>query len=145
MRCTPTARNCWRPRRARWRQRNRQARMRRRADYLTMQDTAALSMRARWRMCPPGRKNKGYRKKKRRFVPNALNQLTEGAGTRAAGIIRSLRAATTQRGKMWIVMLDDGAGQCEITLFDELAAAHRNLLTEDALLIVAGSARHDAF
>src|SRR5260364_83755 len=86
-----------------------------------------------------------YKNEARRFVPNALNQLTEGAGTRAAGIIRSLRAATTQRGKMWIVMLDDGAGQCEITLFDELAAAHRNLLTEDALLIVAGSARHDAF
>src|SRR5260363_207246 len=108
MRCTPTARNCWRPRRARWRQRTRQARLRRRADYLTMQDTAALSMRARWRMRPPGRENKAalgiylsghpfdlYKNEARRFVPNALNQLTEGAGTRAAGIIRSLRAATT--------------------------------------------------
>ncbi len=86
-----------------------------------------------------------YKDEVRRFVPNTLNQLTEGQETRAAGIIRSLRTATTRRGKMWIIMLDDGTGQCEATLFSELAEAYRSLLTEDELLIVTGSTRHDAF
>jgi DNA polymerase-3 subunit alpha len=51
----------------------------------------------------------------------------------------------TQRGKMLIALLDDGTGQCEVTVFNETFEAHKQLFKEDELLVVQGSARNDAF
>jgi DNA polymerase-3 subunit alpha len=51
----------------------------------------------------------------------------------------------TQRGKMLIALLDDGSGQCEITIFNEQFEANKALFKEDELLIVQGQARNDAF
>lgn len=56
-----------------------------------------------------------------------------------------MRTQMTQRGKMLIVNLDDGTGQCEVTVFNEQFEANKALFKEDELLVVQGQARNDAF
>jgi DNA polymerase-3 subunit alpha len=51
----------------------------------------------------------------------------------------------TRRGRMMVVVLDDGTAQVEVTVFNELFEKHREKLKEDALLIVAGKAQRDDF
>jgi DNA polymerase-3 subunit alpha len=51
----------------------------------------------------------------------------------------------TRRGRMVVVMLDDGTAQIELTVFNELFEKHREKLKEDALLIVAGKAQNDPY
>jgi DNA polymerase-3 subunit alpha len=51
----------------------------------------------------------------------------------------------TRRGRMMVVMLDDGSAQVEITVFNELFEKHRDKLKEDSLLIVAGKVQNDEF
>jgi DNA polymerase-3 subunit alpha len=51
----------------------------------------------------------------------------------------------TQRGKMLIALIDDGTGQCEVTVFNEQYEANKALFKEDELLVVQGQARNDAF
>jgi DNA polymerase-3 subunit alpha len=46
---------------------------------------------------------------------------------------------------MLIVNLDDGSGQCEVTVFNEQFEANKALFKEDELLVVQGQARNDAF
>jgi DNA polymerase-3 subunit alpha len=86
-----------------------------------------------------------YRAEVRRFARQKLGELKEGRDKLVAGIITGLRTQMTQRGKMIIVLLDDGTGQCEITVFNEQYDANRQLFKEDELLIVQGGARNDAF
>ncbi len=86
-----------------------------------------------------------YREEVRRFARMKLGELKEGRDKLVAGVIASLRTQMTQRGKMIIALLDDGTGQCEITVFNEQFDANRGLFKEDELLIVQGQARNDAF
>ncbi|KKB63579.1 DNA polymerase III subunit alpha [Robbsia andropogonis] len=86
-----------------------------------------------------------YKTEARRFTRQTIGELTEGRDKIIAGIIVSLRTQMTQRGKMVVALLDDTTGQCEITIFNELFDANRELLKEDELLVVSGSARNDAF
>jgi DNA polymerase-3 subunit alpha len=51
----------------------------------------------------------------------------------------------TRRGRMMVVMLDDGTAQVEITVFNELFEKHRDKLKEDALLVVMGKVQNDEF
>jgi DNA polymerase III subunit alpha len=62
-----------------------------------------------------------------------------------AGIVASARTQMTRRGRMMVVMLDDGTAQLEISVFNELFDRHRDKLKEDALLIVQGKAQKDEF
>jgi DNA polymerase-3 subunit alpha len=62
-----------------------------------------------------------------------------------AGVVASARTQMTRRGRMVVVMLDDGSAQVEITVFNELFEKHREKLKEDALLIVAGKAQNDPY
>ncbi len=62
-----------------------------------------------------------------------------------AGVVASARTQMTRRGRMIVVMLDDGSAQIELTVFNELFEKHRDKLKEDALLIVAGKAQNDPF
>ncbi|MFP3747413.1 OB-fold nucleic acid binding domain-containing protein, partial [Achromobacter sp. SIMBA_011] len=86
-----------------------------------------------------------YRDEVRRFVRQKVGDLKEGRDKLVVGIIASLRTQMTQRGKMLIASLDDGSGQCEITIFNEQFEANKALFKEDELLIVQGQARNDAF
>jgi DNA polymerase-3 subunit alpha len=62
-----------------------------------------------------------------------------------AGIVASARTQMTRRGRMMVVMLDDGTAQLEISVFNELFDRHRDKLREDALLVVQGKAQKDEF
>ena len=57
----------------------------------------------------------------------------------------SARAQMTRRGRMMVVMLDDGTAQVEISVFNELFEKHREKLKEDALLVVCGKVQDDEF
>lgn len=86
-----------------------------------------------------------YRDEVRRFVRLTISELKEGRDKLIAGVIGSLRTQMTQRGKMLIVLLDDGTGQCELTVFREQFETYKQLFKEDELLIVQGQARNDTF
>ena len=86
-----------------------------------------------------------YKGEVRRFVRQKIGELKEGRDKLVAGVIASLRTQMTQRGKMLIALLDDGTGQCEVTVFNETFEAHKQLFKEDELLVVQGQARNDAF
>lgn len=86
-----------------------------------------------------------YRSEVSRFAKQKLNNLQEGRDKLVAGVINSIRTQLTPRGKMLMVMLDDGTAQCEVTVFNELYDANRELFKEDELLIVTGNARYDSF
>ncbi|MGH8779074.1 DNA polymerase III subunit alpha [Paraburkholderia sp.] len=86
-----------------------------------------------------------YKDEVRRFVRQKVGDLKEGRDKLVAGVIASLRTQMTQRGKMLIALLDDGTGQCEVTVFNEQFEANRALFKEDELLVVQGQARNDAF
>jgi DNA polymerase-3 subunit alpha len=62
-----------------------------------------------------------------------------------AGIVNSARVQMTRRGRMMVVVLDDGSAQVELTVFNELFEQHRDKLKEDALLVVQGKAQMDNF
>jgi DNA polymerase-3 subunit alpha len=86
-----------------------------------------------------------YKDEVRRFVRQKIGELKEGRDKLVAGVISSLRTQMTQRGKMLIALLDDGTGQCEVTIFNEQFEANKALFKEDELLVVQGQARNDAF
>ena len=62
-----------------------------------------------------------------------------------AGIIYAIRTQQTRRGRMAVVVLDDGTGRVEIPIFNELFEQHRPWLKEDQLLVVEGKAAFDNF
>ena len=62
-----------------------------------------------------------------------------------AGIVASARNQMTRRGRMMVVVLDDGSAQLEVTVFNELVEKHREKLKEDALLVVQGKVQRDEF
>jgi len=62
-----------------------------------------------------------------------------------AGVVASARTQMTRRGRMMVVMLDDGTARAELSVFNELFEKHREKLKEDALLIVQGKAQRDEF
>ncbi|MGQ0578907.1 MAG: DNA polymerase III subunit alpha [Betaproteobacteria bacterium] len=80
------------------------------------------------------------------FVRTRLAALQPQAQTvTVAGVIYSIRQQQTRRGRMAVVVLDDGTARVELTVFNELFESHRNWLKEDQLLIVEGKASFDNF
>ena len=55
-----------------------------------------------------------------------------------AGIVKALRLQQSRRGRMAVVQLDDGTARMEVTVYNELFEASRNLVKEDQLLVVEG-------
>ena len=80
------------------------------------------------------------------FVRKSLGQLEPGKeGCILAGIVASVRTQMTRRGKMAIVMLDDGTAQLEVSVFNELFEAERAKIREDEVLVVEGKVQRDDF
>ncbi len=79
------------------------------------------------------------------FPRTPLARLSSGERVWMAGIVVAARVQMTRRGRMMVVMLDDGTAQVEITVFNELFEKHRDKLKEDALLVVAGKVQNDEF
>jgi DNA polymerase-3 subunit alpha len=53
-----------------------------------------------------------------------------------AGIVYAVRMQVTRRGRMAVVVLDDGSAQVELVVYSELFESARSWLKEDQLLIV---------
>jgi len=68
-----------------------------------------------------------------------------GEQVRLAGVIVSARSQNTRRGRMGLVVLEDGTAQLELMVFSELYDRKRALLKEDQLLFVIGRVRNDEF
>ena len=80
------------------------------------------------------------------IVDKGLNQLTpQQQPVWMAGTVLAVRTQMTRRGKMAFVLLDDGEGQIDVAVFNEKFEARRDLLKEDALLIVQGKVSHDDY
>ena len=87
-----------------------------------------------------------YRSELASFISTRLDQLApQPQPVLLAGIIHSLRIQMTRRGRMAVVLLDDGNARIELTVFNELFEQHRQALKEDQLLIVEGKVAHDDF
>ncbi len=62
-----------------------------------------------------------------------------------AGVVSAARVQMTRRGRMMMVMLDDGTAQLELSVFNELFEKHRDKIKEDRLLVVQGRVQRDEF
>jgi DNA polymerase-3 subunit alpha len=62
-----------------------------------------------------------------------------------AGVVASARVQMTRRGRMMMVVLDDGSAQLEISVFNELFEKHRDKIREDRLLVIQGRVQRDEF
>ena len=62
-----------------------------------------------------------------------------------AGVVSAARVQNTRRGRMMMVMLDDGTAQSEVSVFNELFEKHRDKLKEDRLVVVQGRVQRDEF
>lgn len=71
------------------------------------------------------------------FISTRLDRLSPKREPQLlAGIIYGIRVQMTKRGRMAIIILDDGRAQIELVIFDELFSANREWLKEDTLLIL---------
>ncbi|GAB4420119.1 MAG: DNA polymerase III subunit alpha [Sideroxydans sp.] len=62
-----------------------------------------------------------------------------------AGMVAGVRIVQTRRGKMAVLMLDDGSGVLEVVVFSELFDANRPWMREDQLLVVSGKVELDTY
>ncbi len=70
---------------------------------------------------------------------------SRGVAVLIAGIVSAIRIQQTRRGRMAVITLDDGAGQTELTVFNEIYEANRPWIIEDELLVVRGKASLDEY
>jgi DNA polymerase III subunit alpha len=72
-----------------------------------------------------------------------LERRRDGETVLAGGIVASLRSTTTKKGEpMAFVQLEDLTGSVEVVVFNSTYAAARELLVEDAVLVVKGRVDH---
>jgi DNA polymerase-3 subunit alpha len=87
-----------------------------------------------------------YRREFAPFVKGVLGELQpRNEPQLLAGLVASARTAMTRRGKMAIVLLDDGTAQIEVSVYNELWEASRDLIKEDRPLVVQGKVMKDEF
>ncbi len=87
-----------------------------------------------------------WRDEVRRFAPKPLARLEASRSPQwFAGVLSSVRPKMTRRGKMLYAVLDDGSGQVEVAIFNELYEQHRNRLKEDRLVIIHGKVSNDDY
>jgi DNA polymerase-3 subunit alpha len=62
-----------------------------------------------------------------------------------AGVITGMRVTMGRRGRMAILTIDDSSAAQEVVVFGELFDQRRQMLVEDAVVIVTGPVRQDEF
>ena len=87
-----------------------------------------------------------YERELANFPRTPLAKLS-AAGDRVwiAGVVSAARVQMTRRGRMMMVMLDDGTARLELSVFNELFEKHRDKMKEDRLLVVQGKVQRDEF
>jgi DNA polymerase-3 subunit alpha len=87
-----------------------------------------------------------YEKELAGFPRTALGKIaSSGERVWIAGVVASARVQMTRRGRMMMVVLDDGSAQLEISVFNELFEKHRDKIREDRLLVIQGKVQRDEF
>ena len=87
-----------------------------------------------------------YADEVRRFARTKLAALEPSRESRMiAGIISAIRVQMTQRGKMIIVTLDDTSATVDVTVYNEIYDANKQLFKEDEFLAVSGKVSEDRF
>ncbi|MFO1192430.1 MAG: DNA polymerase III subunit alpha [Rhodoferax sp.] len=82
----------------------------------------------------------------RRFAKRRIDDLIDTREPQLlAGIVNDFRVINGQRGKLALFKLDDKSGVIEARADEALINAHRNLLKDDALIIVMGKLQPDRF
>jgi DNA polymerase-3 subunit alpha len=82
-----------------------------------------------------------------KFVKTNLRSLaasseTEGQRTQLiAGVVESIRFQRTQQGRMVVVILSDGTATQELTVYNEVFDQYRDLVKEDAIVVVEAKVR----
>ncbi len=80
------------------------------------------------------------------FVKTRLAELQPSqSSVLVAGMIYSLRIQPTRRGRMGVIVLDDGSAKVEVVAFSELFEQHRAWLREEALAVVEAKVVYDEF
>jgi DNA polymerase III subunit alpha len=87
-----------------------------------------------------------YQAEVRRFAKTKLKDLEPSRDPRMlCGVITGVRTQLTQRGKILIVTLDDKTSVVEVTIYNELLEANKNIFREDEFLLVVGKVSEDRF
>ncbi len=83
----------------------------------------------------------------KRFAGRPLSALAPAREPQTlAGVVMDLRVKMTSRGRMGIIILDDGScPSLEVTVYSEVFDAHRNKLKVDEPLIIEGKVSKDDF
>jgi len=58
-----------------------------------------------------------------------------------AGVIESVRMQKTGNGRMMVLILSDGTARLEVVVYDEILDRHRNLVREDAVVLIEAKVR----
>ena len=87
------------------------------------------------------------RSEAKRFAGRPLSALAPAREPQTlAGVVMDLRVKMTSRGRMGIIILDDGScPSLEVTVYSEVFDAHRNKLKVDEPLIIEGKVSKDDF
>jgi DNA polymerase III subunit alpha len=81
------------------------------------------------------------------FVRTRLNKFQapppeEGARTQLlAGVVESVRVQRTGSGRMMVMLVSDGTANQEVVVYDEVMNKYRNLVKEDAVVLVEAKVR----
>ena len=87
-----------------------------------------------------------YAPEVKRFIRTKLADLSPSREPRLmVGMIAGVRTQMTQRGKIFILTLDDGTAQVEVTVYSELYDEHKSWFKDDEFLAVQGKVSEDRF
>ncbi len=81
----------------------------------------------------------------RKFAPRRIRELQATNQAVVAGLILDIRTIKTQRGPMAVLTLDDGSGQIEATVYNDVFTEHRDLLQKDRIVLLEGRLQTDDF
>jgi len=82
-----------------------------------------------------------------KFVKTNLRSLAASAETEGqrgqliAGVVESIRFQRTQQGRMVVVIVSDGTATQELTVYNEVFDQYRDLVKEDAIVVVEAKVR----
>ncbi|MBP6701626.1 MAG: DNA polymerase III subunit alpha, partial [Halioglobus sp.] len=89
-----------------------------------------------------------YESEVRKFAPTRIAEVRpDKQGTQfLAGLIVASRTMKTRRGDtIAILQLDDRSARIEVTVYADIWAEHKELLTKDSIVIIEGSVAHDDY
>ncbi len=92
-----------------------------------------------------GHPMEAYESEIRKFAPRRIRELQASNQGVVAGLILDLRTIKTQRGPMAVLKLDDGSGQIEATVYNDVFTEHRDLLQKDRIVLLEGRLQPDDF